>query len=69
MKKSQFASIELLNGVSNDYGKRRVSALVKEAGVNVDVKRQASSLHWVNSYFTCMNMSVIKRKIAPVRRA
>ena len=32
MKKSQFASIELLNGVSNVDGKRRVSTSVKEVG-------------------------------------
>ena len=38
MKKSQLASIELLNGVSNVDGKRRVSASVKETGVNVDGK-------------------------------
>jgi len=39
MKKSQLASIELLNGVSNVDGKRRVSASMKEAGVNVYGKR------------------------------
>ena len=39
MKKSQLASIELLNGVSNVDGKRRVSTSVKEVGVDVDGKR------------------------------
>ena len=32
-KKSQLASIELLNGVSNVDGKRQVSTSVKEVGV------------------------------------
>ena len=62
MKKSQLASIELMNGVSNVDGKRWVSASVKEAGVNVDGKRWVSSLHWVYGYLTCMNVSVAKRK-------
>ena len=62
MKKSQLASIELLNGVSNVDGKRRVSASVKEAGINVDGKRWVSSLRWANGYLTCMNVSVVKSK-------
>ena len=33
MKKSQLASMELLNGVSDVEGKRRVSTSVKEVGV------------------------------------
>jgi len=55
-------SIELLNGVSNVDGKRRVSASMKETGVNVDGKRWVSSLRWAHGYLTCMNVSVVKRK-------
>ena len=39
MNRSQLASIELLDGVSNVDGKRRVLAAVKETGVNVDEKK------------------------------
>ena len=62
MKKSQLASIELLNGVSNVDGKRRVAVSVKETGVNVDGKRWVSSLGSANGYLTCVNVSVVKRK-------
>ena len=42
MKRSQLASIELLDGVSNVDGKRRVSASVKEMCGNVAGKRRVS---------------------------
>ena len=44
MKKSQLASIELLNGVSNVDGKRWVSTSVKE----VDVERRWKKVDKVN---------------------
>ena len=62
MKRSQLASIELLDGVSNVDGKRRVSASVKEMWVNVDGKRQASASV---KETPCMNVSVVKRKSFP----
>ena len=62
MKKSQLASIELLNEVSNVDGKRRASASVKETGVNINGERRVSSLRWANGYLTCMNVFVVKRK-------
>ena len=61
-KKSQLASIELLNGVSNVDGKRWMLASVKEAGVNVNGKRWMASLRWANGCLTCMNVSVVRIK-------